>query len=73
LILGVCSLIVSIILFAVYSIVGAAESLSGIGCGSGAGSPPCSANLLEVIFLVPGLILLGLGLVAIIVVLHDVW
>ncbi|MGP8072657.1 MAG: hypothetical protein ACLPZM_05960 [Thermoplasmata archaeon] len=71
LILGISSLIVSVFLLAVYGIVNAAMSGSGSSCGGGPGPSPCGTSLFLYLFLVPGLVLLAVGAVAIVFVLYD--
>jgi hypothetical protein len=66
LVLGICSILVSVFLLAVYAIVGAAESGPG-GCGTSS----CGAGLFQALFLVPGLVLLAVGAIAVIAVLLD--
>ncbi|HLM90583.1 MAG TPA: hypothetical protein VK424_00780 [Thermoplasmata archaeon] len=71
LILGICSVIVSVFLLAVYSIVSAATSGSGFPCGGGPESSPCTGSLVDYLFLVPGLALLAIGAVAVVYVLYE--
>ncbi len=70
--LGVCFVIVSVLLLAVYAIVDAATSGAGFGCGSTFGSSPCAGAVAEYVFLVPALILLAVGAVFLVVVFLDI-
>jgi hypothetical protein len=73
LVLGICGVVVSVMLFGVYAIVNAASSGSKVPCGSGPGLSPCTSTIFEYVFLVPALVLLVLGVAAIVLVLRGIW
>ena len=72
LVLGVCSLVVSGVLLTVYALVNGATAGSELSCGSGSASP-CASAVVEYVFLVPGLALLAVGVVAVVAVLLEIW
>jgi hypothetical protein len=65
--------VVAVVLLAVYAVVQAATSASGSPCGSGPGSSVCPTTVVGYVFLFPGLILLGLGAIAVVAVVRDIW
>jgi hypothetical protein len=73
LVLGVCALAISGVLLSAYAVIGAATSSSGGSCGSGTGAAPCFSSVFVYLFLVPGLVLLVVGLVAVVGVLRQIW
>jgi len=69
LVLGFCSLVVSVFLLALYALLAAA--VPGIGFSCGSGSLSCTGTLVEYLFLVPGLVLLAAGALAIVFVMYE--
>jgi hypothetical protein len=72
LVLGVCSLIVSGFLLSMYFLFGTVLSGSGLACGGGPSSSPCTSTIFEYLFLVPGLALLAVGAITLVVVFIDI-
>jgi hypothetical protein len=69
LVLGACCVVVGVILLIVNAVVDAGTSFGGAGCGAPPGASPCASELVEYLFLIPGVALLGIGAVVVAVIL----
>lgn len=69
LVLGFCSLVVSVFLLVLYAVLVAA--VPGIGSPCGSGTLSCTGTLMEYLFLVPGLVLLAAGALALLYVMYE--
>jgi hypothetical protein len=66
-------MVASGVLLTAYVVVSAATSDVGGSCGDGTGAAPCLSSIFVYLFLVPGFVLLVVGLVAVVVVLRQIW